>query len=92
MSECGSVCAQCAGIFTWHFSKINVVFNAHSGLPISQFNNNFIFSEVMKIIEWGPDSSKLFSKTGCKRLGPKVALLVDRYYRHASFSEKKDEL
>ncbi|CAG9773075.1 unnamed protein product [Ceutorhynchus assimilis] len=45
--------------------------------------------EVMKFIEWGPDESKLFSKTGCKRLGPKVASIVSKWYRHAGHS--KDE-
>ncbi|KAL1509429.1 hypothetical protein ABEB36_004168 [Hypothenemus hampei] len=39
---------------------------------------------VLKFVEWGPDESLLFAKTGCKRLSSKVALLVDKYYRHES--------
>ncbi|XP_018579434.1 torsin-1A isoform X2 [Anoplophora glabripennis] len=38
--------------------------------------------EVLEFIEWGPDSSKLFSKTGCKRISAKVAVLVAKYYVH----------
>lgn len=47
--------------------------------------------EVMKFIEWGPDSSRKFSKTGCKRLGQKVAVLVDKHYPQYHF-QGNDEL
>ncbi|CAH1118796.1 unnamed protein product [Phaedon cochleariae] len=43
--------------------------------------------EVMDFIEWGPDDSKLFSKTGCKRISSKVALLVAKHYPLASKQE-----
>lgn len=42
----------------------------------------FCFREVLDFIEWGPDSTKLFSKTGCKRISSKVAVLVAKYYSH----------
>ncbi|KAL1509427.1 hypothetical protein ABEB36_004167 [Hypothenemus hampei] len=37
---------------------------------------------IFKFVEWGPDTSLIFAKTGCKRLSPKVALLVNKYYKH----------
>ncbi|CAG9760886.1 unnamed protein product [Ceutorhynchus assimilis] len=46
--------------------------------------------EVMKFIHWGPDQSRLFSKTGCKRLGPKVGLIISESYPREAYS--KDEL
>lgn len=30
----------------------------------------------MSYVEWAPDPEKLFSKTGCKRLSQKVAMVV----------------
>ncbi|XP_050296220.1 torsin-1A-like isoform X1 [Anthonomus grandis grandis] len=41
-----------------------------------------LINEVMEIVQWGPEDTKLFSKTGCKRLGAKVGLLVDKHYWH----------
>ncbi|XP_030756424.1 torsin-1A-like isoform X2 [Sitophilus oryzae] len=46
--------------------------------------------QIMQYIEWGPDSSKTFSKTGCKRIGQKVALLVAKYYKQ--YFTGRDEL
>ncbi|KAJ8920549.1 hypothetical protein NQ315_005418 [Exocentrus adspersus] len=43
--------------------------------------------EVLQFIEWGPDSSKLFSKTGCKRISSKVGVMVAKYYRPAQNNE-----
>ncbi|XP_060527436.1 torsin-1A [Cylas formicarius] len=36
---------------------------------------------VLKIVQWGPEGTKLFSKTGCKRIGAQVGLLTEQYYR-----------
>ncbi|KAJ8945873.1 hypothetical protein NQ318_002713 [Aromia moschata] len=36
--------------------------------------------QVLEFIEWGPDTTKLFSKTGCKRISSKVMLLVAKHY------------
>lgn len=57
-----------------------VFFNVKKHLEYSFFF--FSFREVLDFIEWGPDSSKLFSKTGCKRISSKVAVVVAKHYSH----------
>ncbi|KAJ8961638.1 hypothetical protein NQ314_005890 [Rhamnusium bicolor] len=47
-------------------------------------------NEAFEFIQWGPDHSKLFSKTGCKRISAKVGVLVAKYYRPVN--EGNDEL
>ncbi|KAF7266067.1 hypothetical protein GWI33_020580 [Rhynchophorus ferrugineus] len=46
--------------------------------------------EILDYVEWGPDSSKSFSKTGCKGLSQKVALLVAKH--SDKYFPDKDEL
>ncbi|KAG5882132.1 hypothetical protein JTB14_005961 [Gonioctena quinquepunctata] len=60
-----------------------------------QFRERNVFSpsekyiqEVMEFIEWGPYDTKLFSKTGCKRISSKVAILVAKHY--SRFNEKSE--
>lgn len=36
--------------------------------------------EVLEFVEWGPDDIKLYSKTGCKRISSKVAVIVAKHY------------
>ncbi|XP_066147578.1 torsin-1A-like [Euwallacea fornicatus] len=48
--------------------------------------------EILQDIQWGPEETKIFSKTGCRRLGQKVATLVDKHYRHIAFDNEKNEL
>nr|XP_023025779.1 torsin-1A-like [Leptinotarsa decemlineata] len=54
-----------------------------------EFPSEEHINEVMEFIEWGPDGTKLFSKTGCKRISSKVAILVAKHYKWAL---KNDEL
>ncbi|KAJ8984743.1 hypothetical protein NQ317_005008 [Molorchus minor] len=53
------------------------------------FPNPIHIRQVLDFIEWGPDSSKLFSKTGCKRISSKVMILVAKHYPD---DNKKSEL
>ncbi|XP_056631219.1 torsin-1A-like [Diorhabda sublineata] len=43
--------------------------------------------EIMNVVEWGPKDSKLFSKTGCKRISSQVSILVAKYYWHKLHKE-----
>ncbi|KAK4881753.1 hypothetical protein RN001_005072 [Aquatica leii] len=35
---------------------------------------------VLDFVEWGPSPENLYSKTGCKRISQKVAMLVQKHY------------
>ncbi|XP_066252157.1 torsin-1A-like [Euwallacea similis] len=48
--------------------------------------------EILKDVKWGPEETKVFSTTGCRRLGQKVAVLVDKHYQHIAFNDEKNEL
>lgn len=45
-------------------------------------------TEVLDFIEWGPEPERKYSKTGCKRLSQKVALVAHKYRK----SNSKEEL
>lgn len=51
--------------------------------------NGWGFREVMEFVEWGPTPGNLFSKTGCKRLSQKIAMLIQK---HNLVPKKKPEL
>nr|XP_022904903.1 torsin-1A-like [Onthophagus taurus] len=46
---------------------------------VSHFQERDIL-EVLEGVEWGPSPENLFSKTGCKRLSQKVAMITQKNY------------
>ncbi|CAG9861047.1 unnamed protein product [Phyllotreta striolata] len=43
--------------------------------------------EILEYIEWAPADTKLYSKTGCKRISSLVAVAVAKHYRHTQKRE-----